>query len=253
PGSSEQESRWRVVARCWTGDVWAAAGFVAFSPGIRGDQLRTRDVAVSYAADDAARFRNGIPFPERAGECRRTVFPRVAENPRPICGKGHKHEGIGGGFRRGTAAPTLVREASQTGLVFGRLDRRDGDSGAGSARNPNHGESRRDYGYGCDRTKGRTGRSGDRGSVDCAERRTEDCAGSEADDSDRPEVNPQPHSEPASDKRAIGATRTDWRGRQRLCDCTMENCQESAIGGRYESSALCIGKRSAPAAHYSSG
>src|ERR1039458_7337528 len=45
--SSEQEQRWRAAARRWTGDAGAAAGVVAFSRGVRGDQLRKRDVAVS--------------------------------------------------------------------------------------------------------------------------------------------------------------------------------------------------------------
>src|SRR5437660_12913134 len=70
PGSSEQEQRWRAAARRWTGDAGAAAGVVAFSRRIRGDQLRKRDVAVSHAAYDAEGFRNSIPFPERAGDAR---------------------------------------------------------------------------------------------------------------------------------------------------------------------------------------
>src|ERR1035438_562824 len=95
PRSSAQEQRWRMAARRWTGDAGPAAGLVAFSPRIRGDQLRKRDVAVPHAAlhvprfyvarcrvprFNAERFRNGIPFPERAVECGRTVLPRLAEN-----------------------------------------------------------------------------------------------------------------------------------------------------------------------------
>src|SRR4030088_3830292 len=84
PRSSEHEQRWRASARCWTGDARAAAGVIAFSPRIRGDQLRTRNVAVSHAAHDAARFRSGVSFPERAGESwrefRRAILPRVAKN-----------------------------------------------------------------------------------------------------------------------------------------------------------------------------
>src|SRR6267378_3099494 len=101
PGSSEQEQGWRAAARCWTGDARAAAGVVPFSRRIRGDQLRTRDVAVSHAAYDAARFRSGIPFPERAGESgdefRRAVLPRAAENQGPVRGKEHRHGGTDAG------------------------------------------------------------------------------------------------------------------------------------------------------------
>src|ERR1019366_10321175 len=99
--------RWREAARGWTGDAGAAAGVVAFSRVIRGDQLRKRDVAVSHAPFDAARFRSAIPFPKRADESGRTVLPRAAENQRAVCGKEHKHAGAGARFRRGTAAPTL--------------------------------------------------------------------------------------------------------------------------------------------------
>src|SRR5437899_11706451 len=56
PGSSEQEQGWRAGARRWTGDAGAADRVVAFSRRIRGYQLRKRDVAVSHAAYDAARF-----------------------------------------------------------------------------------------------------------------------------------------------------------------------------------------------------
>ncbi len=67
-------------------------------------------------------------------------------------------------FRRGIAAPSLVRDSSQPGLVFARLDRRDGDTAAANARNSHHGENWRDHGYGRDRTKGRPRRPGDGGS-----------------------------------------------------------------------------------------
>src|SRR3979490_998443 len=97
PGSSQQEQGWRAAARCWTGDARATAGVVAFSRRIRGDQLRTRDVAVSHAADEAARLQSGIPFPERAGEAggefRRAILPRLAKNQGAVCGKEHKHAG----------------------------------------------------------------------------------------------------------------------------------------------------------------
>src|ERR1700674_517924 len=97
PGSSQQEQGWRAAARRWAGDARAAAGVIAFSRRIRGDQLRTRDVAVPHAAYDAARFRSGISFPERAGESggefRRAILPRAAKNPGTIRGKAHKHAG----------------------------------------------------------------------------------------------------------------------------------------------------------------
>src|SRR5713101_2758792 len=96
-------------------------------------------MAVSYAAYHvprfhAARCRNVIPFQERAGasarESRRTVLPRAAEAQGAVCGKDRKHAGTGRSFRRGVAAPTLVRESSQIGMVFGGMDRRDGDPGS---------------------------------------------------------------------------------------------------------------------------
>src|ERR1700693_4131863 len=67
PRSSEQEQRWGAPARRWPGHAGAPAGVVAFPRRIRGDQLRTRDMAVSHVADDAARFRYGLPFLERGG------------------------------------------------------------------------------------------------------------------------------------------------------------------------------------------
>src|SRR6266849_390764 len=106
-------------------------------------------MAVSYAAFhvprfNAARFRNVITFQERAGasarESRRTVLPRSAETQGALCRKDRKHTGTDTGFRRGLAAPTLVRETSQVGMVFGELDRRDGYPGAESARGSLHRE-----------------------------------------------------------------------------------------------------------------
>src|SRR3979411_1171572 len=83
-GCSQKEQGWRAAARCWTGDARATAGVVAFSRRIRGDQLRTRDVAVSHAAHDAARFRSGVPFAEgtgqSGGDLRGAVLPRAAKN-----------------------------------------------------------------------------------------------------------------------------------------------------------------------------
>src|SRR5260370_15350622 len=133
-------------------------------------------MAVSYAAFhvprfNAARFRNVIPFPERAGastrESRRTVLPRAAETQGALCGKDRKHAGTGRSFRRGVAAPTLVRESSQVGMVFGGLDRRNRNPRAESARDSHHREKWRDYGHGRDRTKGRARRSGDGGPGGC--------------------------------------------------------------------------------------
>src|SRR5260370_39617513 len=103
-------------------------------------------MAVSYAAFhvprfdvprcSAARLRNLVPFPESAGasarESRRTVLPRAAEAQGAVCGKDRKHAGTGTSLRRGVAAPTLVRESSQIGMVFERLDRRNGDPGTES-------------------------------------------------------------------------------------------------------------------------
>src|SRR5713226_3276652 len=100
-------------------------------------------MAVSHAAFhvprfQAARFRNVIPFQESAGasarESRRTVLPRAAETQGAVCGKDRKHAGTGRSFRRGVAAPTLVRESSQVGMVSGGLDRRNRNPGAESAR-----------------------------------------------------------------------------------------------------------------------
>src|ERR1700687_1050067 len=156
PRSSEHEQRGRASARRWTRDAGAAAGVVAFSRRIRGDQLRTRYVAVPHAAIHAprlnaprfnsARFRSGIPFPERADESgdkfRRAVLSRPAEDTGTVRGKAHKHSGTDASLRRGTAPPTLVRETSQVGLVFGRLDRRHGNTGAGNARKSHHREGR---------------------------------------------------------------------------------------------------------------
>src|SRR5271166_4762790 len=50
PRPAKPGQRWRAAARRGTGDAWAAPGVVAFSPRIRGDQLRKRDVVVSHAA-----------------------------------------------------------------------------------------------------------------------------------------------------------------------------------------------------------
>src|SRR5258708_25367500 len=118
-------------------------------------------MAVSYAAFhvprfvvarcNAARLRNLIPFPESAGasarESRRTVLPRAAEAQGALCGKDGKHAGTRTSLRRGVAAPTLVRESSQVGMVFERLDRRAGDPRAKSARDSHHGEKWRDHGH----------------------------------------------------------------------------------------------------------
>src|SRR5208337_4078707 len=93
---------------------------------------------------------------------------------------------------------------------------------------------------------------GDRVPADCAERRAEDCAGSEADDSDRPEVNSQQNPKPGSDDRDIVRRALTCKGTAatRLLDGKLSG---KCIGGRYDSFATCIRKRSAPAAHHSSG
>src|SRR5258706_16180534 len=117
-------------------------------------------MAVPHAAYDAARFRSSVPLPQRAGESRRAVLPSTAEYPGTVCGKSVKHTGTDARLRRRTAAPTLVRETSQVGLVFGGLDRRHGNTGAGNAGDSHHREGWRDHGYRRDRTKGRTRKSG---------------------------------------------------------------------------------------------
>src|SRR5260221_12758131 len=112
---------------------------------------------------DVAQFRACVPPAKRPGESRRAVLPSTAEYPGTVCGKSVKHTGTDARLRRRTAAPTLVRETSQVGLVFGGLDRRHGNTGAGNAGDSHHREGWRDHGYRRDRTKGGTRRSGDGG------------------------------------------------------------------------------------------
>src|SRR5260221_12512840 len=122
---------------------------------------------VPHVAYDPAPSRSSAPLPQRAGEPGRAVLPSTAEYPGTVCGKSVKHTGTDARLRRRTAAPTLVRETSQVGLVFGGLDRRHGNTGAGNAGDSHHREGWRDHGYRRDRTKGRTRRSGDGGSGIC--------------------------------------------------------------------------------------
>jgi hypothetical protein len=75
----------------------------------RDDDSTLRD------SETASRSRKGRANPELNSD---EPFFRAAQNPRALCGKEHQHAGTGPSFRRGTAAPTLVRASSQTGLVF---------------------------------------------------------------------------------------------------------------------------------------
>src|SRR6202522_2527424 len=97
-------------------------------------------MAVSYAEIDVSRFSSSrflarcrcrIPFPKGDGESaesRRAISPPPAKSRGVVRGKDHEHRATDSSFRRRAATPTLVRETSQTGLVLGRLDRRDGNS-----------------------------------------------------------------------------------------------------------------------------
>ena len=143
-----------------------------FPRGIRGDQLRKRHLAVSHAAfmmlrdsETASRSRKGRANPRVNPE--EPFFRALRKIRERYAGKSISTQELVQVFRRGTAAPTLVRETSQVGLVLGRLDRRDGDSGAGSSGDPHDRKSRSDHGYGRGRTKGCTRRSGDGGPGVC--------------------------------------------------------------------------------------
>ena len=131
---SEQEQRWRVVARCRSGDLGQRLDSSHFPSGYEAISYERGTWLFHMLRMHAARFRSR----SRSRKARRQAnsdepFFRALRKIRDrYAGKRLSTQEMIAGFRRGTAAPTLVRESSQTGLVFGRMDQRDGDSGAGS-------------------------------------------------------------------------------------------------------------------------
>jgi len=114
---------------------------------------------VACSAMPCSTILNLHPFPKSAPESRRALLPCPAQNPGTLCREKHQHRGTDPRFRRGTAAPTLVRASSPTRLVSRRLDRRHRDSKTRSARHSPRRQVRHHHRHRHDHTKGRARRS----------------------------------------------------------------------------------------------